>query len=165
MGMTIDEAKEPTNDLGVDCISRETTVKRLCNLAEYMNEHKENSGDPYIMAALFIQDNKTEFPSVTPPTKIIFWFFYPSKPIFSFNMFIYYYFPFFFCIFMKYTYIFFIILIYIWIITCYFRFYCLISIFFSSSNKIEISLCSFFINVLKICSIYTPSKNNRISYF
>ena len=66
MGMTIDEAKEPTNDLGVDCISRETTVKRLCNLAEYMNEHKENSGDPYRMAALFIQDNKTEFPSVTP---------------------------------------------------------------------------------------------------
>ena len=68
MGMTIDEAKEPTtkNDLGVDCISREATVKRLCNLAEYMNEHKENSGDPYIMAALFIQDNKTEFPSVTP---------------------------------------------------------------------------------------------------
>ena len=60
--------QEPTtkNDLGVDCISREATVKRLCNLAEYMNEHKENSGDPYIMAALFIQDNKTEFPSVTP---------------------------------------------------------------------------------------------------
>ena len=59
---------EPTtkNDLGVDCISREATVKRLCNLAEYMNEHKENSGDPYIMAALFIQDNKTEFPSVIP---------------------------------------------------------------------------------------------------
>ena len=49
-----------------DCISREATVKRLCNLAEYMNEHKENSGDPYIMVALFIQDNKTEFPSVTP---------------------------------------------------------------------------------------------------
>ena len=58
--------KATKNDLGVDCISREATVKRLCNLAEYMNEHKENSGDPYIMAALFIQDNKTEFPSVTP---------------------------------------------------------------------------------------------------
>ena len=65
--------QEPTtkNDLGVDCISREATVKRLCNLAEYMNEHKENSGDPYIMAALFIQDNKTEFPSVTPQEPFI----------------------------------------------------------------------------------------------
>ena len=41
------------------------------NLAEYMNEHKENSGDPYIMAALFIQDNKTEFPSVTPQEPIL----------------------------------------------------------------------------------------------
>ena len=59
------------HDLGVDCISREATVKRLCNLAEYMNEHKENSGDPYIMAALFIQDNKTEFPSVTPQEPFI----------------------------------------------------------------------------------------------
>ena len=59
------------NDLGVDCISREATVKRLCNLAEYMNEHKKNSGDPYIMAALFIQDNKTEFPSVTPQEPFI----------------------------------------------------------------------------------------------
>ena len=69
---TIEQAfkQEPTNDLGVDCISREATVKRLCNLAEYMNEHKENSGDPYIMAALFIQDNKTEFPSVTPQEPI-----------------------------------------------------------------------------------------------
>ena len=70
--MKVDEAYQleyeltTKNDLGVDCISREATVKRLCNLAEYMNEHKENSGDPYIMAALFIQDNKTEFPSVTP---------------------------------------------------------------------------------------------------
>ena len=54
------------DNLGVDCISRQATVKRLCNLAEFMNEHKEKSGAPYIMAALFIQDNKTEFPSVTP---------------------------------------------------------------------------------------------------
>lgn len=67
------EYKEPTtkNDIGVDCISREATGKRLCNLAEYMNEHKENCGDPYIMAALFIQDNKTEFPSVTPQESFI----------------------------------------------------------------------------------------------
>lgn len=62
----LDSIATTKNNLGVDCISREATVKRLCNLAEYMNEHKENSGDPYIMAALFIQDNKTEFPSVTP---------------------------------------------------------------------------------------------------
>ena len=49
-----------------DCISREATVKRLCKVAEFMNEKRDNLGAPYIMAALFIQDNKEVFPSVQP---------------------------------------------------------------------------------------------------
>lgn len=49
-----------------DCISRESTVKRLCKVGDFMNEKRSGLGSPYIMAALFIQDNKDEFPSVTP---------------------------------------------------------------------------------------------------
>ena len=49
-----------------DTISREATVKRLCKLADFLDEKRHGSGSPYIMAALFIQSNKEEFPSVTP---------------------------------------------------------------------------------------------------
>ena len=52
-----------------DCISREATVERLCKVAEFMNEKRAGLGSPYVMAALFIQDNKEEFPSVTPQKK------------------------------------------------------------------------------------------------
>lgn len=52
-----------------DCISRQSTVKRLCKVADFMNEKRSGLGSPYIMAALFIQDNKDEFPSVTPLPK------------------------------------------------------------------------------------------------
>lgn len=53
-----------------DCISRQATVERLCKVADFMNEKRKGLGSPYIMAALFIQDNKDEFPSVTPKEKI-----------------------------------------------------------------------------------------------
>ena len=49
-----------------DAISRQATVERLCKLADFMNKKREGLGSPYIMAALFIQDNKNEFPSVNP---------------------------------------------------------------------------------------------------
>ena len=49
-----------------DLISRQATVERLCKVAEFMNEKRDGLGSPYVMAALFIQDNKEEFPSVTP---------------------------------------------------------------------------------------------------
>ena len=52
-----------------DCISRQATVERLCKVADFTNEKREGLGSPYIMAALFIQDNKDEFPSVTPKEK------------------------------------------------------------------------------------------------
>ena len=47
-----------------DLIDRGKTVERICKVAEFMNEKKENLGSPYIMAALFIQDNKEEFPTI-----------------------------------------------------------------------------------------------------
>lgn len=53
-----------------DCISRQATVRRLCKIADFMNERREGLGSPYIMAALFIQDNKEEFPPVTSKEKI-----------------------------------------------------------------------------------------------
>ena len=56
-----------------DVISREATVKRLCKVAEYMNEKRDGLGSPYVMAALFIQDNKDEFPSVHPKAKTGKW--------------------------------------------------------------------------------------------
>lgn len=49
-----------------DAISRQATVERLCKVAEFMNEKRNGLGSPYVMAALFIQDNKDEFPPVTP---------------------------------------------------------------------------------------------------
>ena len=56
-----------------DCISRQATVERLCKLAEFMNEKRNGLGSPYVMAALFIQDNKDEFPPVTPKPKTGHW--------------------------------------------------------------------------------------------
>ena len=56
-----------------DCISREATVERLCKIAEIMNKKRDGLGSPYVMAALFIQDNKDEFPSVTPQPKMGRW--------------------------------------------------------------------------------------------
>ena len=56
-----------------DCISRQATVERLCKVADFMNEKRNGLGSPYIMAALFIQDNKDEFPSVTPKEKTGKW--------------------------------------------------------------------------------------------
>ena len=56
-----------------DCISRQATVERLCKVADFMNEKRSGLGSPYIMAALFIQDNKDEFPSVTPKEKTGKW--------------------------------------------------------------------------------------------
>ena len=56
-----------------DCISRKATVERLCKVADFMNEKREGLGSPYIMSALFIQDNKDEFPSVTPKEKTGHW--------------------------------------------------------------------------------------------
>ena len=56
-----------------DCISREATVERLCKIAEIMNKKREGLGSPYVMAALFIQDNKDEFPPVTPQPKMGRW--------------------------------------------------------------------------------------------
>ena len=49
-----------------DVISRRATVQRLCKIADFMNEKRDGLGSPYVMAALFIQDNKDEFPCVTP---------------------------------------------------------------------------------------------------
>ena len=61
--MAIDSlSQEPCED----AISRQATVERLCKVAEFMNEKRKGLGSPYVMAALFIQDNKDEFPSVTP---------------------------------------------------------------------------------------------------
>lgn len=56
-----------------DCISRQATVERLCKVAEFMNEKRNGLGSPYVMAALFIQDNKDEFPTVTPKQKMGHW--------------------------------------------------------------------------------------------
>ena len=56
-----------------DLISRQATVERLCKVAEYMNEKRNGLGSPYVMAALFIQDNKDEFPSVIPQPKTGHW--------------------------------------------------------------------------------------------
>jgi len=56
-----------------DCISRQATVERLCKVAEFMNEKRNGLGSPYVMVALFIQDNKDEFPPVTPQPKIGHW--------------------------------------------------------------------------------------------
>ena len=56
-----------------DAISRQATVERLCKVADFMNEKRSGSGSPYIMAALFIQDNKDESPSVTPKEKTGKW--------------------------------------------------------------------------------------------
>ena len=56
-----------------DCISRRATVERLCKVADFMNEKREGLGSPYVMAALFIQDNKDEFPPVTPQPKMGHW--------------------------------------------------------------------------------------------
>ena len=56
-----------------DAISRQATVERLCKVAEFMNEKRDGLGSPYVMAALFIQDNKDEFPSVNPNPKTGHW--------------------------------------------------------------------------------------------
>ena len=56
-----------------DAISRQATVERLCKVAEFMNEKRNGLGSPYVMAALFIQDNKEEFPSVTPKQRTGHW--------------------------------------------------------------------------------------------
>lgn len=56
-----------------DAISREATVERLCKVAEFMNEKRDGLGSPYVMTALFIQDNKEEFPSVTPKQRTGHW--------------------------------------------------------------------------------------------
>ena len=56
-----------------DAISRKATVKRLCKIADYMNEKRNGLGSPYVMAALFIQDNKDEFPSVQTKPKTGKW--------------------------------------------------------------------------------------------
>lgn len=56
-----------------DCISRQATVGRLCRVADFMNEKREGLGSPYVMAALLIQDNKEEFPPVTPQPKMGKW--------------------------------------------------------------------------------------------
>lgn len=53
-----------------DCISRQATVERLCKVADFMNEKRNGLGSPYVMAALFIQDNKDEFPPVTPQPRV-----------------------------------------------------------------------------------------------
>ena len=52
-----------------DLIDRGKTVKRICKVADFMNERRENLGSPYIMAALFIQDNKEEFPTIIEADK------------------------------------------------------------------------------------------------
>lgn len=49
-----------------DLIDRGKTVKRICEVAKSMNE---KLGSPYIMAALFIQDNKEEFPTIIEADK------------------------------------------------------------------------------------------------
>lgn len=56
-----------------DAISRQATVERLCRVADFMNEKRKGLGSPYVMAALFIQDNKDEFPPVTPQQKMGQW--------------------------------------------------------------------------------------------
>ena len=56
-----------------DAISRQAAVERLCKVAEFMNEKRDGLGSPYVMAALFIQDNKEEFPSVTPKQRTGHW--------------------------------------------------------------------------------------------
>lgn len=54
-----------------DCISRNATVEQLCKVAEFMDEKRNGLGSPYVMAALFIQDNRAKFPSVTPKQRWI----------------------------------------------------------------------------------------------
>lgn len=63
------EEQEPCEDT----ISRQATAKRLCELAAFINERRRGAGSPYVMAALFIQDNKDEFPPVTPKPKTWHW--------------------------------------------------------------------------------------------
>lgn len=63
------EEKEPCGD----AINRQATVERLCKIADFMNEKRKGLGSPYVMAALFIQDNKDEFPPVTPQPKMGHW--------------------------------------------------------------------------------------------
>jgi dTDP-glucose pyrophosphorylase len=43
-----------------DYISRENTVRQICKIAEQLPEDKRS---PYVMTALYIQDNKEMFPS------------------------------------------------------------------------------------------------------
>ena len=62
-----------------DCISRRATVERLCRVADFMNEKRKGLGSPYIMAALFIQDNKDEFPSVAPKERTAYWIYKDLK--------------------------------------------------------------------------------------
>ena len=63
------EEQEPCEDT----ISRQATAERLCKLAAYINERRRGAGSPYVMAALFIQDNKDEFPPVTPKPETGHW--------------------------------------------------------------------------------------------
>lgn len=56
-----------------DVISRQATVESLAKVADFLNDRKSGLGYPYIMAALFIQDNKDEFPSVTPQQNMGQW--------------------------------------------------------------------------------------------
>ena len=65
--------EQRTVDPCEDAISREATVEQLCKVAEFMNEKRDGLGSPYVMAALFIQDNKEEFPSVTPKQRTGHW--------------------------------------------------------------------------------------------
>lgn len=71
----LDELTEPCED----AISRQATVERLCKVAEFMNEKRNGLGSPYVMAALFIQDNKDEFPSITPKPKTGHWKYYRNN--------------------------------------------------------------------------------------
>lgn len=52
-----------------DLIDRGKTVERICKVAEFMDEKRKRLGSPYIMAALFIQDNKEEFPTIIEADK------------------------------------------------------------------------------------------------
>lgn len=52
-----------------DLIDRGKTVERICKVAEFMDEKRKNLGSPYIMAALFIQDNKEEFTTIIEADK------------------------------------------------------------------------------------------------
>lgn len=62
-----------------DVISRQATVERLCKVAEFMNEKRNGLGSPYVMAALFIQNNKDEFPPVTPKQRTGHWIAYEVR--------------------------------------------------------------------------------------